>query len=62
MPKQRFYVAAAAYDVEDQHVVSFNAVDDDILAHGKTAQARAQVFIAAASDVRIGGKKKKTCS
>ena len=33
--KQRLNVTAAPYDVEDQYVLSFNAVDDDVLAHGK---------------------------
>jgi hypothetical protein len=59
MSKQCFHITAAAYDVEDQHVFSFNAVDDDVLAHGKTAQAGAQVFIAAAAHMGMGGKKKK---
>ena len=39
MRKQSFNLTAAAYAVEDQHVLTFNAVDDDVLAHGKTAQA-----------------------
>jgi hypothetical protein len=37
MPEQGFDITAAAYDVKDQHVVLFNAIDNDILAHGKTA-------------------------
>jgi hypothetical protein len=59
MHKQRFNLTAAAYDVEDRRVLTFKAVDDDVFAHGKTAQAGAQVFITAASDVGIRGKKKK---
>ena len=50
----------AAYDVQDQNILTFNAIDDDILSRGKTAQAGAQVFIAATSNMGIGGKKKKT--
>ena len=61
MRKQRFNLTAAAYDVEDRRVLTFKAVDDDVFAHGKTAQAGAQVFITAASDVGTGGKKEKTC-
>src|SRR5208337_3847036 len=62
MSKQCFNITAATNDVDDQHVLSFNAVDDDVLAHGKTAQAGAQVFIAAAAHVGMGGKKKKPVS
>ena len=46
MSKQRFNTAAAMYYVEDQHVLTFNAVNDDVLAQGKNAQAGTQVFIA----------------
>jgi hypothetical protein len=37
--QQRFNITATAYDAEDQHVRArtFDAVDDDILAHRKTA-------------------------
>jgi len=43
--------------VENQRVLPFQAVDDDILAHGKAPQASAQILIAAASDVRMTGQK-----
>ena len=59
MSKERFNVTAATHDVEDEHVLGFNAVDDDVLAHGKTAQPWAQVSIATTSEVWINGKKKK---
>jgi len=59
MSKQPLNVTASAYDVEDQHILSFNPVDDDVFANRKTAQAGAQVFIAAASDVGISGEKKE---
>ena len=46
--------------MENQHVLPFESVDDDVLAHGKATQARAQILIAAASDVRMTGQKVET--
>ena len=43
--------------MKNQHVLLFDAVDDDILAHGKTTQAGAQILVAVASDVRAARKK-----
>jgi hypothetical protein len=36
--------------VENPHVLPFESVDDDVLAHGKPTQPRAQVLISSASD------------
>jgi hypothetical protein len=44
--------------MKDQYVVILNTVDNYVFDDGKTAQAGAQVFIAAAH-VGMGGKKKK---
>jgi hypothetical protein len=55
-------ITAPADDAEDQHVVAFNSVDDDLFAYGKTAQAGTQVLIAATAQVGIGSEKKKTLS
>src|SRR5882762_2582985 len=46
--------------MENQHVLLFDAVDDDILAHGKTAQARAQILISVSSDMRVASEKIET--
>jgi hypothetical protein len=43
--------------VENQSVLPFQAVDDDVLAHGKAPQACPQILVAAASDVRKTGQK-----
>jgi hypothetical protein len=43
--------------MENHNIVLFDTVNNDILAHGETTQARAQIFIAMASDVRVAGKK-----
>src|SRR5258708_23693689 len=43
--------------MKNKRVILFEAVDDDVLAHGKAPQARAQILIAAASDVRMTGQK-----
>ena len=42
--------------MENQHVLLFDAVDDDILAQGKTTQPWAQILIATAPDMRVAGK------
>ena len=60
LPQQGLDISAAPEHLKNQHVVLFDAVDDDILAHGKTPQARAQILIAVASDVRVSGKKIET--
>ncbi len=38
--KQRFEVAAASHDMEYPHVLTLDAIDEDIRAHGKAPQAR----------------------
>ena len=45
--------------MKNQHVVIFNAVDDDVFAREKTPQARTQIVITASSNVRLTGKKEK---
>jgi len=55
MPEQCFDVTIAAQHVQDQNVLTFNAVKNDVLSHGKTAQTGTQVFIASASKVGMGG-------
>src|SRR5260370_4868787 len=59
MPEQRFDVTAGAYHMENQNVLTFDSVEDDVLARGKTPQARAQILIAPSSNVGVTGKKEK---
>jgi len=59
VPEQRFDVTAGAYHMENQNVLIFDSVDDDVFACGKTPQARAQILISASSNVRVTGKKEK---
>jgi hypothetical protein len=37
LPQQGLDVPAASENMKNQHVLVFDAIDDDILAHGKTA-------------------------
>jgi hypothetical protein len=37
LPQQGLDVPAAPENMENQHVLVFDAIDDDLLAHGKTA-------------------------
>lgn len=57
--QQSLNITSAANYVEDHYVVSFNPIDNDVLARDKTTQTGAQVFITTPSDMGIGGKKKK---
>src|ERR1035437_5880620 len=59
MPEQRSKVAAAAYHMENQNVLVCNAIDDDVLPGNKTPQARAQIFVAAASHLGKAGQQSK---
>jgi hypothetical protein len=40
MSKQRWNITAAADDTKDQHILTVNAVDDDVFAHGKTPPSK----------------------
>ena len=46
--------------MQHKRVILFDAVDDDVLAHGKATQASAQIFIAAASGVWMTGEEIET--
>jgi len=59
MREQCFDVTAPVYHMKNQHVLIFNAIDDDIFARGETSQAGTQILIAASSDVWVMGKKEK---
>src|ERR1035437_3441286 len=59
MPEQRSKVAAAAYHMENKNLLPFQAIDDDVLPDNKAPQARAQIFVAAASHLGKAGQKKK---
>jgi hypothetical protein len=47
--EQPFHITAAVRDVKDQHVLAFDTIDDDLLAHGKAAPAGTQLLIATAA-------------
>src|ERR1019366_7329404 len=59
MPEQRSSVAAAAYQMENQNVLVSDPIDDDVLPDNKTSQARAQIFVAAASHLGKAGQEKE---
>ncbi len=41
LAKERLNISAAAHDVKNHYVLVFDAIDDDVFAHGKTSQAGA---------------------
>lgn len=51
--QQRVDVLAASDDLQDQHVVTFGAVDDDVFTHGKGSQAGTQISISTAPHLRV---------
>jgi hypothetical protein len=56
--EQCFKVASAVHHPENENVRSFDAINNDVFAHGKAARAGAEIFIPGASDVRKGGEKR----
>ena len=48
--------------MQDRHVLPIEAVNDDVLADSKTAQAGAKIGVAPASDARVVGQKIETLS
>jgi len=59
LTQQRLNVAATPYHMKDQDVLTFDAVDDDVLTHGKTAQPRSQLLVAPAAQTRVTGENEK---
>ena len=60
MPEQSGNVTAAAKHAKDQHVFVLDAVDDDVLAYGKAAQAGTQVLVACTADIGMCGEKEQS--
>src|SRR5713226_4760301 len=46
--------------MENQRDLFFDAVENDVLAHGKATQASAQILVAAASHVRVASEEIET--
>jgi hypothetical protein len=60
MAEKRLKVAAAMHDAKDKRVFVFEAVNDDVFAHGKAAVSRAEIILAGTSDIGKAGKREKT--
>jgi hypothetical protein len=58
--EQRFKVAPAVYHPENENVFTFDAIDNNVLAHGEAARAGAEILVTGTSDVREGGEKEET--
>ena len=58
-PKERFYIAATTRYMQDENVLAFDTVNDDVFAAGKAPQTGAEIFVPAASQIGVGGEKKK---
>jgi hypothetical protein len=46
--------------MEDQNVLLFNTIDDDVLMHGEAPQTGTQILVAAAADMRVASQKIET--
>jgi hypothetical protein len=51
MPQQSLDIPGAPEDMKNQDVRILYAVDEDVLTHGKTTKAKAQILIAPSPDV-----------
>ena len=60
MVEKGLQLAAAMDNAKDKHVLVFNTVDDDILAHRQAAASGAEIVIAGASGIGKAGKHEKT--
>ena len=57
--EKHFYVPATAQNPENDNVLVFGRVNDDVFAHRKASHARTQIFITAASDMQMAGDQPK---
>src|SRR5580700_1729613 len=60
MAKQRLKIPATAQNPKNQHVLVPKAIDDEVLAHGKASQARAQIIVPPAPDIWIFCEEEKS--
>jgi len=58
--KERLDSPAPAQNTQNQDIVTLNAVDDDVGAHGKASQAGAQIHIATTPTIGMFGKHEET--
>ena len=56
---ERLQVSAASRDSSNERTVVFDAVEDDIFAHRKAAQIRAQVMVSPPTEPGIPGEERK---
>src|SRR5438067_10300144 len=61
VPYERGDVAVTGNNADNQHVtVGFDAIEDDVAAHRKAAQARKQILVTVAAHVRMTGEQKES--
>ena len=58
-PEKRFNIAATPRYMKDEDVLAFDTVNDDVFAAGKAPQPRTEIFVPAASQIRVVCEKKK---
>jgi hypothetical protein len=56
---QRFKVASAVHHPKNENIRTLDAINKDVLAHGETARAGAEIFITGAAGVRERGEKRE---
>ncbi|MGA7240512.1 MAG: hypothetical protein WBY44_32815 [Bryobacteraceae bacterium] len=62
LSKQAFEVSAAMNGAKNENVFSFDAVNDDVIAHRETAGPFPEIGIASSSGVREGGEENEAVS
>jgi len=57
--EERLQVAATMQDAKDQRLVIFDAVNNDVFAHGQAAVSGTEILFARTSDARKAANRKK---
>jgi hypothetical protein len=60
MTEQGYEVLPTVRDAKNEHVIAFDAVDDDVITDGKTAQALASIIISGTTDPGMTGAQIKS--
>ena len=60
LPEECLYIAATLRYMQDEDVLAFDTVNDDVFAAGKAPQTGTEIFVPAASQIGVSGEKKKS--
>jgi hypothetical protein len=58
-PEECFNIAATPRYMQDEDVLAFDTVNNDVFPAGKASQTRTKVLVSASSKIGVAGEKKK---